>query len=131
MTGPIVTARQTVAADLAAAVAASPSLTGYEVHAYMPETIQPPCLIVSEADPFTTGSDEPFGGLTVRFDVAVIARGTSNPSTFPLLDEALDALIERLHVDYLTEVSAYQTVTTSDGMKFLAARLTLTVPIQL
>lgn len=129
--GPITTARTTVAADLAAAVKACEDLDGYQVHACMPETIQPPCLIVSESDPFATTTDEPFGSLSVRFDVAVIARGTSNPATFPALDRALDALIERLHVDYGTDVAAYQTVTTQDAMKYLAARLTLTVPIHI
>lgn len=131
MSGPVALARQTIADALHGAVESCPALSGWTIENYMPEQVQPPCLIITEADPLAQASDEPFGVIAVNFDVAVIARGQANPTTFPVLDAAVDALIERLHAEYGTTLAAYQVVTTPDGMKYLGARLTLTVSIQL
>lgn len=131
MSGPIALARQTIADALADAVDSSPALSGWTVDAYMPEQVQPPCLIISEADTLAQTSEEQFNTITVAFEVAVIARGQANPTTFPTLEAAVDALIERLHFEHGTTLTAYQVVTTQDGMKYLGARLTLTVSIQL
>lgn len=131
MSGPLALARQTLADALTAAAESSPDLAGFTVFEYMPEQVTPPCLIISESDQFATTSDEPFGAITVAFDVAVIARGAANATTFPVLEAAVDALIERLHFEHGTNIAAYQIVTTPDGLKYLGARLTLTVSIQL
>lgn len=76
------TARQ----GLVAILQAVPTWT---VYGYVPERINAPAAIVSPDDPYVT-SDGPFGTVTVRWTVTLVADVATNE----VVTEDLDALVE-------------------------------------
>lgn len=65
------------------------------VHEYLPERINPACVILTPADPYIT-SGQTFGTATVHFEVTYVARVRTAAAVAPDLDQAVDQLVTAL-----------------------------------
>lgn len=107
--------RAAVAADVAAA-------TGLAVAPTVPEQLRPPCVLLTEADPWVTL--DRFGGPSLRFAATVVARPGDNAGVIRTLDEAVAGLLT-LANRYGLEVGAY-VAADHNGQTYLTAPATLT-----
>lgn len=91
----------------------------------MPPTLYPPCLILTEADPFiTTGNT--LAALDVHFEaIALVAPSSDETVMLADLDALVSPLVEGLTPGYLDTVSGYQTFTFANQQPIYGARLTL------
>lgn len=119
--GPIASAR----ADLTAILQAA---TDLPVVANVPERLQPPCVVITEATPLLTTDETTYGAVTVRLNLTVAVAPTTNALTVARLDAAVDEIVVALvRSGTLAAVDAYTGITSADGQTYLAAPITTTL----
>ena len=129
--GPIATARAWLSATLQELTTTTPPLNGWQVCTYAPQTINPPCLVITESDPMLTFEEGTIGTCLISFDVVAITRGQANPDSYPLLEEATDALLQGLARICIPQQVTYTIMTAADQLHYMAARFTLNIPVKL
>ena len=119
--GPIASAR----ADLTAILQAS---TDLPVVANVPERLQPPCVVITEATPLLTTDETTYGAVTVRLNLTVAVAPTTNALAVARLDAAVDEIVVALvRSGTFAAVDAYTGITSADGQTYLAAPITTTL----
>lgn len=119
--GPIASAR----ADLTAILQAA---TDLPVVANVPERLQPPCVVITEATPLLTTDETTYGAVTVRLNLTVAVAPTTNALAVARLDAAVDEIIVALaRSGTFAAVDAYTGITSADGQTYLAAPITTTL----
>ena len=122
--GPIAFARDTIREILEGG-------TSWPVVTNIPPQLIPPCVVVTESNPFVARGDA-VGSVTVTFKVLAIAPPSDNEHIISLLDQATDTLITHLtSEDVHYTVNGYETVTSADTQSYLAASLTLPLSLHL
>jgi hypothetical protein len=103
-------------------VALAASTVDVPVHHVMPPTLYPPCVLITEGDPFIEPSDT-LGTYQVHFELIALVAPSSDESVM-LAD--LDTLIDHLAAGLdQPQVAAYQTFTFANQQPLFGARLTL------
>jgi len=119
--GPIAAAR----ADLTAILQAA---TDIPVVANVPERLQPPCVVITEATPLLTTDETTYGAVTVRLNLTVAVAPTTNALAVARLDAAVDEIVVALvRSGTFAAVDAYTGITSADGQTYLAAPITTTL----
>ncbi|PEY46554.1 hypothetical protein CN359_30900 [Bacillus thuringiensis] len=119
--GPIASAR----ADLTAILQAA---TDLPVVANVPERLQPPCVVITEATPLLTTDETTYGAVTVRLNLTVAVAPTTNALAVARLDAAVDEIVVALvRSGTFAAVDAYTGITSADGQTYLAAPITTTL----
>lgn len=113
--GPIASAR----ADLTAILQVA---TDLPVIANVPERLQPPCVVITEAAQMVTTDDATYGAVTVRLNLTVAVAPTTNALAVDRLDAAVDEIVIALvRSGTFAAVDAYTGITSADGQTYLAA----------
>nr|DAQ16142.1 MAG TPA: hypothetical protein [Caudoviricetes sp.] len=119
--GPIASARVDLTAILQAA-------TDLPVVANVPERLQPPCVVITEATPLLTTDETTYGAVTVRLNLTVAVAPTTNALAVARLDAAVDEIVVALvRSGTFAAVDAYTGITSADGQTYLAAPITTTL----
>lgn len=100
-------------------------------HDYLPERVNPPCFIITPADPYVT-SGKTFDTGTVHFDVTFVAKVQSAARTAPELDAAIDRLVGALlPAGYRVESVGQPFVLSANNAQYPAVTLTASNPCDL
>uniref|UniRef100_A0AAU8HXJ1 Minor tail protein n=1 Tax=Decurrovirus sp. TaxID=2832697 RepID=A0AAU8HXJ1_9CAUD len=119
--GPIASARADVVAILEAA-------TDLPIVANVPERLQPPCVVVTEAAPLLQTDETTYGAVSVKLSLTVAVAPTTNALAVARLDEAVDAIaVALIREGTFAAVDAYTGVKSADGQTYLAAPITTTL----
>lgn len=100
---------------------------GITAHGYLPERLNPPCALVTEAEPWITPETGPaarFGAWVATYDVTLIAgQGTNQRATLALVGLVQTALPALDTQDWeVTEVGQFFELTTGTA-RHLATRI--------
>jgi hypothetical protein len=100
-------------------------------HEYLPERLNPPCLILTPADPYVT-SGKTFGTATVHFDITFVAKVAPAATTAPVLDKTLDGLVAALlAAGYSVEEIGAPFVLNANNAQYPAVTVTASNPTDL
>lgn len=107
-------------------LAAVAEAAGIPAHPTVPGRINPPCVIVTEADPHLQPADR-FGAYVIRYELTAIVAPGDNARQTTDLDTMVAALVPALDADSwrVETVGQYFTLATTNT-QHLAVRITVT-----
>lgn len=125
MTGPIAFLRKEIVKDLT-------RLTDLPVFSALPETLEPPCILINEGSTLLTPAEETYGTYKGQFDLLVIAPAIAdNAQALAKLDTQVDGVVMGLAPEYLLTVRGYQTFQFANAQPYLGAVISLQATVNI